>query len=135
MRTARQTILIAVVLALPYLVTGLILGGPYAGRLIQGGIVLLVIARVGGGLHGSGVAVAWTRPRTSARSSSSARPCASRSASWRWRCRRTGRGSSRRRANQGDSSFWLLVALWASFGLRLRLQRGAALTTWGRPEQ
>ena len=37
--------------------------------------------------------------------------------------------------NEGDSSFWLLVALWASFGSGLRLQRGAALTTWGRPEQ
>ena len=44
MRTARQTILIAVVLALPYLVTGIISDGPHAGRLIQGGIVLLVIA-------------------------------------------------------------------------------------------
>ena len=44
MRTAKQTILIAVVLALPYLVTGIISDGPYAGRLIGGGIVLLVIA-------------------------------------------------------------------------------------------
>ena len=39
MRTARTTILIAVVLALPYLVIGLWSDGPHAGRLIGGGIV------------------------------------------------------------------------------------------------
>ena len=39
MRTARNTILIAAVLALPYLVIGLWSDGPHAGRLIGGGIV------------------------------------------------------------------------------------------------
>ena len=44
MRTARTTILIAVVLALPYLVVGLWSDGPYAARLIGGGIFVLVVS-------------------------------------------------------------------------------------------
>jgi hypothetical protein len=42
MRTARTTLHIAAVLALPYLVIGLLSDGPYAGRLLGGAVVLLL---------------------------------------------------------------------------------------------
>ena len=38
MRTARTTMLFAVILALPYLVVGLLSDGPYAHRLLGAGL-------------------------------------------------------------------------------------------------
>jgi hypothetical protein len=114
MRTARTTILIAVVLALPYLVIGLWSDGPYAGRLIGGGIVLLVV---------SGVAAAWMAWRGrrvdesqderqkfifgNAMRFSFCVMAVAVQAYWAWQFASQG--------NAGDSSFWLLVALWGSF--------------------
>ena len=116
MRTARQTILIAVVLALPYLVTGIVSDGPHAGRLIQGGIVLLVIAGAAAGF------MAWRGRRLDeaqderqdfilarATKFSFCVMAVAVQAYWAWQFAAQG--------NDGDSSFWLLVALWASFGL------------------
>jgi hypothetical protein len=116
MRTARQTILIAVVLALPYLVTGIISGGPYAGRLIQGGIFLLVLAGAAAAF------MAWRGRRLDeaqderqdfivgkAMGFSFCVMAVAVQAYWAWQFAAHG--------NEGDSSFWLLVALWASFGL------------------
>jgi hypothetical protein len=115
MRTARQTILIAVVLALPYLLTGIISDGPHAGRLIQGGIVLLVIAGAAAAL------MAWWGRRLDeaqderqdfivgqAAKFSFCVMAVAVQAYWAWQFAAEGNG--------GDSSFWLLVALWGSFG-------------------
>ena len=116
MKTAGQTILIAAVLALPYLVTGMISDGPNAGRLIQGGIFLLVIA-------GAAAAyMAWRGRRLDeaqderqdyivgkAMRFSFCVMAVAVQAYWAWQFAAQG--------NEGDSSFWLLVALWASFGL------------------
>lgn len=114
MRTARRTILIAVVLALPYLVVGLWSDGPSAGRLVGGGIVLLVV---------SGVAAAWMAWRGkridetqderqafivgNAMRFSFCVMAVAVQAYWAWQFATQG--------NTGDSSFWLLVALWGSF--------------------
>jgi L-lactate permease len=114
MRTARTTILIAVVLALPYLVIGLWSDGPYAARLIGGGIVLLVV---------SGLAAAWMAWRGkrideaqderqtfivgNAMRFSFCVMAVAVQAYWAWQFASRG--------NAGDSSFWLLAALWGSF--------------------
>jgi hypothetical protein len=116
MRTAKQTILIAVVLALPYLVTGIISDGPYAGRLIGGGIVLLVIAGAAAAF------MAWRGRRLDEAQDERQAFVVGRAMQfsfcvmavavqvyWAWQFAAQG--------NDGDSSFWLLVALWASFGL------------------
>ena len=114
MRTARQTILIAVVLALPYLVTGIISDGQYAGRLIGGGIVLLVIAGVAAAL------MAWRGRRLDEAQDERQDYVIGKAAKfsffvmavavqayWAWQFAVEG--------NAGDTSFWLLVALWGSF--------------------
>ena len=114
MRTARTTIVIAVVLALPYLVIGLWSDGLYAGRLIGGGIFLLVV---------SGLAAAWMAWRGkridetqderkqfivgNAMRFSFCVMAVAVQAYWAWQFASQG--------NAGDSSFWLLVALWGSF--------------------
>ena len=113
MRTARSTILIAVVLALPYLVIGLWSDGPHAVRLIGGGIVLLVV---------SGLApafMAWRGKRIdeaqderqkyivgNAMRFSFCVTAVAVQTYWAWQFASQG--------NAGDSSFWLLVALWGS---------------------
>jgi hypothetical protein len=114
MRTARTTILIAVVLALPYLVVGLWSDGRYAARLIGGGIFLLVV---------SGLAAAWMAWRGkrvdesqderqtfivgNAMRFSFCVMAVAVQAYWAWQFASQG--------NAGDSSFWLLAALWGSF--------------------
>ena len=116
MRTARTTILIALVLSLPYLVTGIISDGPNAGRLIQGGIVLLVIAGAAAAF------MAWRGRRLDeaqderqdfiigkAMRFSFCVMAVAVQAYWAWQFAAEG--------NAGDSSFWLLVTLWGSFGL------------------
>jgi hypothetical protein len=114
MRTAKQTILIAVVLALPYLVTGVASDGPYAGRLIGGGIVLLVIAGVAAAL------MAWRGRRLDEAQDERQAYVVGKAAKfsfvvmavavqgyWAWQFAAEG--------NAGDTSFWLLVTLWGSF--------------------
>lgn len=115
MRTARTTILIALVLSLPYLVTGIFSDGPNAGRLIQGGIVLLVIAGAAAAF------MAWRGRRLDeaqderqefisgkAMKFSFCVMAVAVQAYWAWQFAAEG--------NAGDTSFWLLVALWGSFG-------------------
>jgi F0F1-type ATP synthase assembly protein I len=116
MRTAKQTIVIAVVLALPYLVTGIVSDGPNAGRLIQGGIVLLVIAGAAAAF------MAWRGRRMDEAQDERQDFVVGKAmrfafcvmavavqAYWAWQFAAEG--------NAGDTSFWLLVALWGSFGL------------------
>jgi len=114
MRTARTTMLFAAVLALPYLVIGLLSHGPYAHRLLGGAVVLLVIC---------GIAAAWMARRSArideaqderqafivgnAMRFSFVVTAVAVQAYWAWEFARLG--------NAGDTSFWLLVALWASF--------------------
>jgi F0F1-type ATP synthase assembly protein I len=116
MRTAKQTIVIAVVLALPYLVTGIVSDGPNAGRLIQGGIVLLVLAAAAAAF------MAWRGRRMDEAQDERQDFVVGKAmrfafcvmavavqAYWAWQFAAEG--------NAGDTSFWLLVALWGSFGL------------------
>jgi hypothetical protein len=116
MRTARTTILIAVVLALPYLVIGVFSDGPYAGRLIGGGTILLVIAGAAAAF------MAWRGRRMDEAQDERQDFIAGKAmrfafcvmavavqAYWAWEFAAEG--------NAGDTSFWLLVALWGSFGL------------------
>lgn len=42
MRTARNTVLLALALAAPYLLVGALSDGPYASRVLEGGLVLFV---------------------------------------------------------------------------------------------
>jgi hypothetical protein len=114
MRTARMTILIAAVLALPYLVIGLWSDGPNAGRLIGGGIFLLVVSGLAAAF------MAWRGKRIdetqderqtfivgNAMRFSFCVMAVAVQAYWAWQFARLG--------NAGDSSFWLLAALWGSF--------------------
>lgn len=116
MRTARQTMVIAAVLALPYLVTGIVSDGPYAGRLIRGGVFLLVLAGAAAAF------MAWRGRRLDeaqderqdfilgkAAKFSFVVMAVAVQAYWAWQFAAEGNG--------GDSSFWLLVALWGSFVL------------------
>ena len=114
MRTARTTMLIAAVLASPYLAVGLFSDGKYASRLLGGALVLLVI---------SGIASAWMAWRGkkidetqderqvfltgNAMRFSFVVMAVAVQVYWALQFARLGNG--------GDSSFWLLVALWGSF--------------------
>jgi len=114
MRTARTTILIAVVLALPYLVVGVWFEGAHASKLIQAGLLLLGVSVL------AAMFMAWRGRRVDEAQDERARFILGRSmqfsfcvmavavqAYWAWQFARFG--------NSGDSSFWLLVALWGSF--------------------
>ena len=116
MRTARTTILIAAVLALPYLIIGLFSDGQYAGRLIQGGVVLLVVSGAAAAF------MAWRGRRIDEAQDERQDFITGKAtrfsfwvmavavqAYWAWQFAAEG--------NAGDSSFWLLVSLWGSFGL------------------
>jgi hypothetical protein len=116
MRTARTTLLIAAVLALPYLVVGIFSDGPHAGRLVQGGIFLLVVA----GAAAAFMAVKGRRLDEAqderqafiigkATQVSFWVMAVAVQAYWAWQFAAEGNG--------GDTSFWLLVALWGSFVL------------------
>ena len=50
MRTARRTMMLAVALAAPYLLVGLLSHGPLAARVLQGSLVLLLLC---------GIAATW----------------------------------------------------------------------------
>ncbi len=114
MRTARMTILIAAVLALPYLVIGLWSDGLNAGRLIGGGIFLLVLSGLAAAF------MAWRGKRIdetqderqtfivgNAMRFSFCVMAVAVQAYWAAQFASLG--------NAGDSSFWLLAALWGSF--------------------
>jgi len=114
MRTARTTILIAAVLALPYLVIGIVSDGPHAGRLWEGGAVVLVIAGAAAAF------MAWRGCRLDEAQDERQDFIVGKAmrltfwvmavavqAYWAWQFAELG--------NAGDTSFWLLVALWGSF--------------------
>ena len=114
MRTARTTILIAVVLALPYLVVGLWSDGSYAGRLIGGGIFLLVVSGLAAAFmvwRGKRIDETQDERQTfivgNAMRFSFCVMAVAVQAYWAWQFASQG--------NAGDSSFWLLVVLWGSF--------------------
>ena len=114
MRTPRTAMLFAAVLALPYFAVGLFSDGDHASRLLQGGIVLLVI---------SGVAAAWMAWRGkkldeaqderqsfivgNAMRFSFVVMAVAVQLYWALQFAEEG--------NAGDTSFWLLVTLWGSF--------------------
>ena len=116
MKTAQRTMLVAIVLALPYLVIGLFSQGPYAGRVLQGGIVLLVVSAVVG-------AWIWRRGARADQEQDErerfilgstmrdgfAVMAVAVQAYWAWQFARLG--------NEGDSSFWLVVVCWGSFAV------------------
>jgi hypothetical protein len=114
MRTARTTVLIALALAAPYLVVGLWSDGPHAGRLIAAGAVLLAVSAA------AAVCMIWRGRRVdeaqderqafilgNAMRFSFWVMAIAVQAYWCWQFAAEG--------NAGDSSFWLLVALWGSF--------------------
>ena len=114
MKTARTTILIAVVLAAPYLAIGVSSDGEYAGRLIGGGLFLLAVSAV------AAAWMAWRGKRIDETQDERHRfilgeamrisfyvMAVAVQAYWAWQFAQYG--------NSGDSSFWLLVALWGSF--------------------
>jgi len=116
MRTARTILVMAAVLALPYLIIGLWSDGPYAGRLIGGGIVVIAVSAAAAAF------MAWRGRRLdetqderesfilgNAMRFSFCVMAVAVEAYWAWQFARLGNG--------GDSSFWLLVALWGSLGL------------------
>ena len=113
MRTAKQTIPIAVVLALPYLVTGIVSDGPHAGGSFSA-VVLLVIAGVAAAI------MAWKGRRLDEAQDERQDLVIGKAAKfsffvmavavqayWAWQFAAEG--------NAGDTSFWLLVALRGSF--------------------
>ena len=114
MRTARTTMLYAAVLALPYLAVALLSDGPYAPRLLGGGVVLLVF---------SGIAsawMAWRGPKIDDAQDERQAFIVDNASRFSfvvmavavqvyWALQFADQG------NGGDTSFWLLVALWGSF--------------------
>lgn len=116
MRTARTTMVFAAVLALPYLVVGLLAGGPRAQRLLVGGAVVLAVAA------SAAAWMTWRGRRVddpqderqvfitgNAMRFSFWVMAVAVQAYWAWEFARFG--------NEGDRSFWLLVVLWVSFAV------------------
>ncbi len=115
MRTVRNTMLLAIALAAPYVLVGLLSNGPYASRVLQGGLVLLIVV--------AAVSVwMWRQgPRIDREQDERERLILYRSASFTllvtavalqtyWAMRFAADG------NAGDDVFWLLVVFWGTFG-------------------
>lgn len=114
MRTARRTVALAVVLAAPCLLVGVLSDGPYAGRVLQGGLVLLALV---------GLAALWMW-RRGARldreqdergqlilGKTAVFTClvAAIAIQAYWAIHFAAEG------NAGDDSFWLLAVFWGAF--------------------
>jgi hypothetical protein len=113
MRAARETMLIGVALAVPYVVAGLLSSGPYAGKSIVAGLIILVAV---------GVVAAWLwsrGKRADQEQDERERAIVTRSAYfaffvtavtlqgyYAWYAVVTG---------PNEPSFWLVAALWGSF--------------------
>jgi len=114
MRTARNTMLLGVALAAPYLLVGVFSDGEFAGRVLQGGIVLLVLV-------GAAAVWMWRRgARLDREQDERARLVLHRTATFT--CFATGVAIQAYWAlhfavqgNAGDDAFWLLVAFWGAF--------------------
>lgn len=114
MKSALRTMAIATVLAVPYLGVGLLSSGPNAGRILRAGFVLLVVSAI------AAAWMAWRGKRMDECQDERQDFILGRSmrftfmvmavavqAYWSWQFANFG--------NAGDTSFWLLVAFWASF--------------------
>jgi hypothetical protein len=114
LRTARMTMLLAVALAAPCLLVGVVSDGPYAGRVLQGGLVVLVLA-------GAAAVWMWRRgARLDREQDERGRLILGKTAVftclvaavaiqayWAWHFAAGG--------NEGDDFFWVLVVCWAAF--------------------
>jgi hypothetical protein len=122
MRTALTTLWLAVALAAPLIVVGLGSGGPYAGRVLQGGVVLLVpllllaawMARRGPALDREQDEREGAILRDTALATCLVTAVALQ-AYWGWRFAAAG--------NAGDDAFWLLVVFWGTMAIAYGLQR------------
>ncbi len=114
MRTARTTMLFAAILALPYFAVGLFSDGDHASKLLESGLFLLVVA-------GAGAAwMAWRGKKIDEAQDERGAFIAGNAMKFSfvvmavavqvyWALQFADQG------NAGDTSFWLLVALWGSF--------------------
>ena len=114
MRTARRTMMLAVALAAPYLFVGLLSDGPFATRVLHGGLVLLVLC---------GLAATWMwrqGARLDREQDEREELIIGRSATFTslvtavalqtyWAMTFSTRG------NAGDDVFWVLVVFWGAF--------------------
>ena len=114
MRTVRMTVLLALALAAPSLLVGVLSDGPHAGRVLQGGLLLLALA-------GLTAVWMWRRgARLDREQDERGRLILGRTAVftclvaavaiqayWAWHFAAGG--------NAGDDSFWLLAAFWGAF--------------------
>jgi uncharacterized membrane protein len=114
MKSAKRTMMIAMVLAVPYLAVGLLSSGPNAGRILRAGFVLLIVSAI------AAAWMAWRGKRVDELQDERQDHILGQSmrftfmvmavavqAYWSWQFAYFG--------NAGDTSFWLLVAFWASF--------------------
>lgn len=114
MRTARNTVMLALALAAPYLLVGALSDGPYASRVLEGGLVLLVpVALVALWMWRQG-------PRIDREQDERERLILHKSAVFT--CLVTAvalqtywaRGFAAK-GNAGDESFWVLAVFWGAF--------------------
>lgn len=114
MRTARTTMLFAAILALPYFAVGLFSDGDHASRLLQSGVFLLVVAGIAAAF------MAWRGKKLDDTQDERGMFIAGNAMKFSfvvmavavqvyWALQFADQG------NAGDTSFWLLVALWGSF--------------------
>lgn len=115
MRTARRTLMMALALAAPCFIVGLLMPGPYAGKLIQSGLVVLVpCAATALWMWRRGAAIDREQDeREEAILSASTRTsffvmAVVVQAYYAWRFASVG---------PDEPSFWLVAALWGSFAI------------------
>lgn len=122
MRTARRTVWLAAALAAPLIAVGLGSDGPFAGRVLQGGLVLLaILLPVAGWMARRGPALDREQDE---RESAILRDAAlatclvtaiALQAYWAWRFAAAG--------NAGDDAFWLLVVFWGTLATAYGIQQ------------
>lgn len=113
MRTARTTLWLAAALAAPLIAVGLGSDGPFAGRVLQGGLVLLApLLAVAAWMARRGPALDREQDEREAaivRDTAIATclvTAVALQAYWGWRFAAAG--------NAGDDAFWLLVVFWGT---------------------
>jgi type VI protein secretion system component VasK len=115
MRTARRTLITAAALAAPYLAVGLLAPGPFAGKLIWSGLILLGMCAV------AAAWMAWRGARVDREQDEREEAIVSASSRfaffvmavavqgyYAWRFSVVG---------PDEPSFWLVAALWGSFAM------------------
>ena len=114
MRTARRTMMLAVALAAPYLLVGLVSNGPFAARVLQGGLILLLLC---------GLLATWMWRQGArldrdqdereelivGRSATFTCLVAAVAIQTHWAMSYSARGDA------GDDIFWVLVVFWGAF--------------------